>query len=105
MNKVAQVQIGSIFQPNWGKTLGLGNLVSVILSNAVVLAAIILFILIVAGGIMIIAGAGSGNKEGIGKGKAAVTAAVIGFVIVFIAYWIILIMQRVFGFQIINPVF
>jgi len=105
MDRIAQVQIGSIFQSNWGKNWGLGNLVSVILSNAVVIAAVILFILILAGGIMIIAGAGSGNKEGVGKGKAAVTAAVIGFVIVFIAYWIILLMQNVFGFQILNPGF
>jgi hypothetical protein len=105
MDKIAQVQIGNIYNTPWGRTRGLADLVSVILSNAVVFAAIILFILILAGGIMIIAGAGSGNKEGVGKGKGAVTAAVIGFVIVFIAYWIILIMERVFGFQIINPVF
>ena len=103
INKIAQVNIGNIFHTPYGNTRGLADLVSVILFNAVVLAGIILFVLILAGGIMIIAGAGSGNKEGVGKGKTAVTSAVIGFLIIFAAYWIILIMQNIFGFNILSP--
>jgi hypothetical protein len=102
---VTGVQIGSIFHTPFGNTKGLADLVSVILSNAVVIAGIILFILILAGGIMMIAGAGSGNKEGVGKGRTAVTAAVIGFLIIFAAYWIMLIMENIFKIPIRNPGF
>jgi len=97
MQKIAAVPIGNIFNSPFGKTLGLADLVSIVLSNAVVFAGFILFLLILVGGIMVIAGAGSGNKEGVGKGQKAVTYAVVGFIIIFTAYWIIQIVGRMFG--------
>lgn len=78
----------------------IGSLVSVILFNVYVVAGVILLFLLVFGGIQIIASAGSGNPEGAAKGKSAVTAAVIGFLIIFGSYWIIQIIEVLTGIDI-----
>ena len=46
--------------------------------------------------------AGNSNPEGAEKGKKVITAAVIGFVIVFSAYWIIKITEKLTGIPILN---
>ena len=99
------VDIGDSFGSPFGKTAGLGQLVSVVISNALIVAGVILLFLLVLGGIGIIAGAGNDNPEQAAKGKQAVTAAVIGFIIVFASYWIIQIIQSITGVQILNPSF
>lgn len=91
------VDIGRSFGSRFGQGLGFADLVSIILSNAVALAAIIFFFLIFLGGFFIISGAGSGNQEQTAKGKKALTAAVVGFFVVFTSYWIIKIIEQVFG--------
>ena len=103
---IARVDIGTIFNSPFGRSGGgIGNFVSIIVSNAVAFAGIILFILLIVGGIMIIAGAGSGNKDQVGKGQKAATSALVGFLIIFIAYWIIRLVESIFGFNILNPGF
>ena len=103
------VDIGESFDSPFGKSgaggVGLGELVSIILSNALVVAGVILLFLLVLGGIGIIAGAGNDNPEQTAKGKQAVTAAVIGFIIVFASYWIIQVIQSITGVEILNPGF
>jgi hypothetical protein len=56
-----------------------------------------LLFLLIFGGISIMMGAGSGNKDDVAKGKKAVTAAVAGFLIIFCAYWIIRIVEIITG--------
>jgi len=102
MEKIA-VDIGSDFGSPIGQTIGFADLVSLLLSNAVVFAGIIFFFLILGGGIAMISGAGQDNPERIAKGRQAVTAAIIGFIIVFAAYWIILFIQIFTGLRILNP--
>ena len=98
MNKIALVDIGSIFNSPWGKPGGgIKDFVSVILSNAVALAGIILLFLFVFGGISIIIGAGQGNPETAARGRKAITSAVIGFLLIFTAYWIVQIIQTITG--------
>ena len=46
--------------------------------------------------------AGSADKEGMEKGKNALTAAIAGFIIIFAAYWIVQIVQFVAGVDIFN---
>ena len=53
MNRLA-VGIGNEFNSPWGKSQGFGGLVSVIVSNAIFIAAIILLFMVVGGGIMMI---------------------------------------------------
>ena len=96
------VNIGVTFGSRWGYNFTVGDLVSIILSNAIYIAGFIMFILFVAGGIGIMMGAGNDNPETAAKGKQAITAAVIGFVIVFSTYWIVQIIEAITNVQIIN---
>ena len=104
MEKIA-VDIGESFGSPFGQTYGLADLVSVILSNAIVVAGIILLFLLIFGGVSMIIGAGQDNPEAAGKGKQAATAAVIGFIIIFAAYWIIQIIETITGLDILKPGF
>src|SRR3989344_2030436 len=103
MNKLALVDIGSVFGSPFGRDRGFADFVSVVLFNVIALASVLLLILIIYGSITIIAGAGSGNKEDVGKGRKAVTSALVGFLIIFVSYWIIYLLQRILGFNILQP--
>lgn len=96
MNKLA-VDIGTEFGSPLGRNITIGNLVSSVVSGAIAIAGIIIIFLLIMGGIGIIAGAGSENPEQVAKGKQAITWAVIGFIIVFVAYWIIRIIEIITG--------
>ncbi len=102
MDKIA-IPIGETFNSPLGDTLGLAGLTSLILSNAIILAGIILFFLILFGGFSMIAGAGNDNPEQVARGRQAVTAAVIGFIIIFASYWIIQLVEELSGIEILNP--
>ncbi len=96
------VDIGNIFGSRFGRDLGLGDFVSIILSNAVAIAASLLFFILLFGGISLIMGAGQNNPEQAAKGKKAITAAVAGFVIIFVSFWIIQIIEAIIGPIILN---
>ncbi|MCH7730558.1 hypothetical protein IID21_03470 [Patescibacteria group bacterium] len=81
---------------------GVGSLVSILVSNALILAGIIFLFILVGGGIAMIAGAGRNDPEQAAKGKQAATAAVIGFIIIFAAFWIIQIIELVTGIDILK---
>lgn len=98
------VNIGSAFGSPIGQgDFGFAKLVSIILSNALVIAGIIMLFLMIGGGIGIISGAGKSNPEATARGRQAVTAAVIGFIIIFATYWIVRIAEIVTGVNILNP--
>ncbi|OGM10796.1 hypothetical protein A2Z22_02830 [Candidatus Woesebacteria bacterium RBG_16_34_12] len=103
MDKIAVVNIADIFQSPFGHPgFGLGVLVSIIVSNAMIIASLILLFLLIFGGISIIIGAGAGNPESTAKGKKAATSALIGFLIIFAAYWIIQIIEKITGMAILS---
>lgn len=103
MNKISQVQIGPAFGSPIGQTVGIADLISVFLSNAVVIAAVIFTLLLIFGGISMIMGAGESDPQKTAQGKKAATAAVAGFVIIFVSYWIIKIIEIIAGFSILRP--
>jgi hypothetical protein len=104
MNHLSQVSINQHFKSPWGKDgFGFGKFASVILSNAVVIAAVILFLLLLFGGVMIIHGSSQNDPKAAAAGKQAATSAVIGFILVFAAYWIIQIIEVVTGVNILSP--
>jgi len=78
----------------------LGTLVSVLLFNAYVLAGVVFFLLILFGGFGIIMGSSGGNPEQTAKGGKAVAAALGGFLIIFLSYWIIRIIEVITGIDI-----
>ncbi|MBI3385034.1 hypothetical protein HY030_02475 [Candidatus Gottesmanbacteria bacterium] len=73
-----------------------------LIKNAFVLAGIILILLLVFGGIMYLVNAGSGDKEGLEKSKNALTTSILGFIIIFAAFWIIQIIQFITKQDILN---
>ncbi|MBI3980487.1 hypothetical protein HY345_00645 [Candidatus Microgenomates bacterium] len=71
-----------------------------IILDVFVIATIIFFILLVVGGLMYVINAGSGDKDGMEKGKGALTASVFGLIIIFAAYWTIQIVEYITGIEI-----
>jgi hypothetical protein len=77
-----------------------GPLISRFINIAFIAAGIILLFFFIVGGIGLISGAGGDNPEQLEKGKKAVTSALIGFVVVFAAYWIVQLIQIITGVSI-----
>lgn len=75
----------------------LGGIVSFFLPKFLLLGGIVFFILIIIGGIGIISGAGSDDAHATEGRKKFLTNAVIGFIIMFGAYWILQIINFVTG--------
>lgn len=65
----------------------LGGLLSVIVPNIFLIAGLILFVMALFGGFSIISA--NGSKEKLEQGTKTLTGAIIGFVIIFVSYWII----------------
>ncbi len=93
----------------WG-TNPLGNtfpnlsvLVNLILNNALTIASVLLLVLLIFGGISLILGAGASDPKKTQQGQKTVTSALIGFLVVFLAYFIIQIIEVVTGLKILNP--
>lgn len=80
----------------------IGELVSSLIKNVYVIAGIICLFLLIFGGIAFILQAGSKPEEA-GKAKNAITAAALGFLIIFASYWIIQIIEYLLGINILNP--
>ena len=114
MKQLLAVQIGEQWFLKQGQKIGdqsatqfqsVGNLVSVILFNVYIAAGILLFILLLFGGISIILGAGSGDPKKTGQGQKAIVAALSGFLVIFASYWIIQLIAYVTGIQDLKTIF
>lgn len=82
------VCIYDIFSPS-RKFGTLGQLVSTLSQNFLVIAGAIFLVLIIFAGYTIIRGAGSQDGKQMEKAKSIFTYAIIGFLIIFGAYWIV----------------
>ena len=103
MNKLSAVDIGGQFFGAGRKYTSLsdvGSITSLIVRGSIAVAGIILLFYFIFGGISIIAGAGNDNPQQIEKGKQAATSALIGFIVVFAAYWIVKLIEQVTGMAI-----
>lgn len=103
-NLLALVDIGKTPLGD-GKTVSgqypnVATLVTVIVKNGLTVAGIILLCLIVAGGFMMIASAGSGDQKQAAAAKTMITDAVIGFLVIFLSYFIIQIVEVITGLTI-----
>jgi len=106
-NLLAKVNIGEEFWLKKNSGIGdkpayqsIGSFISAILPNIYVIAGVILFLLMVFGGFTYIKSAGSSDEEGVKKGQQAITAALVGFLIIFASYWIIQLIEIITGIQI-----
>jgi hypothetical protein len=72
-----------------------GGIISKLLEFAFPLAGIILFVMLVWGGFEILYG--SSTSKSMEAGKNRITAAIIGFFLLFASFWIIQILEVIFG--------
>ena len=91
----------SVFAPAAGPNAlnGISALVSLFLKGAFALAGLILLFYFILGGIGMISSAGKSDPKAAEQAKATITSALIGFVVVFMAYWIVLLIGKLFGIQ------
>ena len=81
----------------WGN---IGDIVSRALTYVFPVAGILVFIYLLYGGLNLMLAAG--NEEGIKEGKAKITNALIGFLIIFAAYWLVQILEIILGISLLN---
>jgi len=81
----------------------LGGFISKILPNLYIVASLILFVLLIAGGFAIITSAGNPQKQQ--QGSKAFTSALVGFAIIIASFWILKIIEFITGISIFNTGF
>lgn len=94
------VDIGEKFGAPFKDIKQTGDLVSVIVANAYILAGVIFLILLVVGGITVISSAGNSDPQQAAKGWKIISSAFVGFLIIFASYWIIKIIEVITGLKI-----
>ena len=82
------------------KTAKLGDIISAFLPYIFVFSGLMLFLFLIFGGFQLLAS--GGNPESVKSGQGKVTGALIGFIIIFVAYWLTEILQIVFGIDILR---
>jgi hypothetical protein len=76
----------------------LGEIVTVVLTQAIYLAGFLMIVYIVWGGLHLMIS--MGDPEGIREGKAKITGGILGFFIVFFAYLILQLVNAIFGLDV-----
>ena len=82
-------------------TEGVGDLVTVFVRGAFILAGLTILVFFIMAGIGMISGAGEGNAQKMEQAKATATSALIGFIVVFTSYWIVKLIGQILGITII----
>ena len=80
--------------------LNLGDIISALLPYVFVLAGLILFGFLIFGGFELLTSAGNPDKVKSAQGK--ITNAIVGFIIIFLSYWIVQILGVIFGISILG---
>ena len=82
----------------WGNELSsIGTILTNLMDYVFVIAGILLLFMIIASGYTLMTS--TGNPEAIAKGKSHLTAALVGFLIVFAAFWILQIIEVFLGVE------
>ena len=96
------VEIQKIFPP--AETFPtIGSLINVLVKNIFVVAGLLLFLLLIFAGVQFIVSSGGGDEKQMEQSRNAITAALIGFALIFAAYWIVQIIEFMTGVSIFNP--
>lgn len=83
------------FGSGTGDVSSLGGILTSVMDYVFVIAGLLLLFMIIASGYTLLTSAG--NPEAMTKGKSRLTAALIGFIIVFAAFWIFQIIEVLLG--------
>lgn len=88
---------------NINSKLKIGDIVSALLPYIFTISGIILLLYLIYGGFQYMMSRGDPKAMQAAQGK--ITTAIIGFVIVFIAYWLVQLLGRILGIEIISSIF
>jgi len=107
LNLLAEVDIGqqTIIKPDGtpvSSYTNFGTLISIFVKNSITIAGIIFVILLILGGFSFIMAAGGNDPKKTQQASQTITAALIGFVVVFLSYAIIQLIETITGLQILN---
>ena len=91
------VSIGTTFDSPFGTTHTLSDLVSLVLRLSFVGAGLIVLTMFLIAGWKVLHGAGNSDPQEAAKGKAAATSAALGFIIIFVSYWVIRFIELMTG--------
>jgi hypothetical protein len=105
MMKIAQIDFGSLEAVAAPAFAGgtLGNIVNSAILYLFPIAGFLLLIYLIYGGYQYLLS--GGDPKSIDAGKKNITYAVIGFIIIFLAYWIVQIVGRILGIGAIGDIF
>ena len=109
-NLLAEVKIGDVFEVEPGKGIEgnwfatPGDLITIIVKNAYIVGGLIVFFLLIFGGVSYILNVGSGDAKKVAQGTKAIGTALVGFLVLFASYWIIQIIQEIFSIRILDPI-
>lgn len=78
-----------------GGLLHVGDVVSTIIPYVFFFAGTAMLLMLIMGGFALLTGASDPKR--IDQGKQQITYAVVGFIIVFLAYWVVQLARRIFG--------
>ena len=87
------------FNPSGSSLTGVSAIVSLFLNTAFVVAGLILLFFFILGGIGMIGSAGQSDPQKAEQAKKTITSAIIGFVVVFVSYWIVKLIGNLLGIQ------
>jgi energy-converting hydrogenase Eha subunit E len=103
MKTLAQVSFQQDFFSGSGAKLqnltNIGDLVSFFIKGSFAVAGTILVIFFILGGIGLMSGAGKSDPKQIEQAKQSLSTAVVGFLIVFLAYWVVRLLLKIFGVE------
>ena len=89
---------GFINDPLGGNFQSLGDIVSGLLPYIFALAGLALLLYLILGGFEILTS--GGNPETLNRGRGKLTHAIIGFIIIFVSYWLLQLLEVVLGIQV-----
>ncbi len=78
------------------------SLINTLLPNALMLAGVIFLLMLIYAGLQMVI-AGQANPEKWQKTQQTLTAALVGLIVVAVAYWLVSIIQHLTGVKIFNP--
>ena len=91
------MNINQFFKSPFGEITSIGKLVTLFLNISFVIASLILLFFFILGGIGMVSSAGQSDPQKAEQAKKTVTSALIGFVIVFVSYWIVQLIGQLTG--------
>ncbi len=94
---------GPLNMPLYGSNPTIGNILSAAVPLVLAFAGLGLLLMLISAGYTFLTSAGDAKK--MEQGKSRLTNAIVGFFIVFAAYWIVQLVGAIFGLESITSVF